>query len=120
MGNQKGYLLLEIIVSLFIITLVLIPFLGLLMNGAIYYSSAGETTMLVNLAQAQMELLLDTPFPGMISTEGFQTCSIHDDYEYVANVSFYELSNLKKIILEVRARDNPAKKMRLVTLWADQ
>ena len=86
MGNQKGYLLLEIIVSLFIITLVLIPFLGLLMNGAIYYSSAGETIMLVNLAQAQMERFGHS-FPGMISIEGFQTCSIHDDYEYVATLA---------------------------------
>lgn len=120
MGNQNGYLLMEIVISLFVITLILVPFLGLLVNGVAYYTSAGETTVLVNLAQAQMELILDSPFQGLVSTGGFQTCAHNHDYEYVTHITFHGQDNLKEITVEVRARNNPDKKIRIVTLRAKE
>lgn len=113
--EQAGFSLIEVLVSIFILSLVAGPFISLLLRSFHDYYGAGERTQATYELQGIMESLLDTHLE-QFYIEEFREHPELSQYEYRVTVLPHLGASLAKITVELREQAHPEKVISLVTL----
>lgn len=114
--GQKGFTLTEILISLLLISIMLLPLTGLFINSFQQFNLAGEATKAVYLAQGLLEESLNEDYSFLISSHSFQIHPQFPMYEYRINILPYSGNTLYKITVELREINKPEKIFVLNTL----
>lgn len=116
--GQAGFSLLEVLVSIFILSLVVGPFISLFVQSLHHYYKAGERTQALFVTQGLVESLLDLQLGFPSTSQEFKEHPQWPQYEYRIIIVPYQGASLKKITVELREKDNPDKAISLITLKA--
>ncbi|MGI6712973.1 MAG: type IV pilus modification PilV family protein [Bacillota bacterium] len=117
-GNNRGFTLIEIVVSMLIITIALVPMMDMFYSSRDNYGRATETTIALNLAQGKMEELLgQNPVHISANSTSWLDFPYSGDYTYQVNVSEADLT-LKLYQIDVRVRYQVAGKEQQISLSA--
>jgi prepilin-type N-terminal cleavage/methylation domain-containing protein len=120
-NDQKGFTLVEVLVSIFILSLIAVPLITMLTFGLHEFQGARERTKKVYAVQGLLEPVLD-PAEGVpvrpVSTEEFIPHPRWPQYEYRIIIRPYYGASLNKISVELREKDKPDQIIELTTLKA--
>lgn len=113
---NRGFALTEILLSLLLISIMILPLTSLFVNSFNTYSFAGEKTKAVYLAQGMLEETLKEDYNYLSVDQGFNPHPQFPMYEYRINIIPYSGNSLYEIIVELREINKPGKMVTLTTL----
>lgn len=117
-NDQKGFTLVEVLVSIFILSLIAVPLISMLTFGLHGLQEARERTKKVYSVQGLLEPLLDPIVSVPVNAGEFQPHPDWSQYEYRLLVRPHYGASLNKIIVELREKDKPDQIIELTTLKA--
>ncbi|NLC77007.1 MAG: prepilin-type N-terminal cleavage/methylation domain-containing protein [Clostridia bacterium] len=116
--DQDGFSLVEVLVCLFILSLVAGPLISLLLSALQEYMVAWERTEAVYTAQSFLEPLLNQTLLSPNGTEGFCPHPSLPNYEYRITITPYMGPGLDQITVELKEKDRQETMLVLTTLKA--
>lgn len=117
-GNEKGFTLVEILVSIFILSLIAAPVISMLSFSVYEYREAGERTKQVYAVQGLLEQVLNPTGNFPVTDQEFKPHPQRSQYEYRITVTPHYGASLNMVTVELRAKDNPEQILEFTTLKA--
>lgn len=118
LNDQKGFTLVEVLVSIFILSLIAAPLISMLTFALHEFQGARERTKKAFAAQGLLEPLLDPTGSVPVSIEEFIPHPRWPQYEYRIIIRPHYGASLSKVTVELRAIDEPDQIIELTTLKA--
>ena len=119
--ENKGFILLELALSIFLLSIIIFPLTSLLINSVKIYSLVKEETEAIFLSQSILESLWGKDYPLTSLTSKNEEFIEHPDlpdYEYQLFITPYSGNTLYEITIILRSKIKPHKKIFLRTLEA--
>lgn len=117
-NDQNGFTLIEVIVSIFILSLIAAPLISLLAFGLHEYQGARERTKQVYGVQEILEPILDPTENVPSSTGDYIPHPRWPQYEYRIDIRPHYGASLNQVTVMLRPLDNPEQIIELTTLKA--
>ncbi|MFA5535572.1 MAG: hypothetical protein WDA53_00175 [Bacillota bacterium] len=104
--EQSGLVLIEIVLSLLLISLVLMPLTSLFIGSNKIFSNSREMTKAIFLAQEILEESLGRDLQYLSENRDFQNHPVFTDYKYRVDIAPYQGNNLFKITVTLQEITN--------------